>query len=404
MPAYIYLAENLETGQQNLRTALAESVPRLVERALEEGERVVQFTEITRRPWSRVPLRIEDRAALYRHLASLLEAGMPLVEALQLLGRETTHEGLRLALRDVSQRMRMGEAFAEAAVRYPEVFDEHLVRVLQAAEKGGGLDVALREMADHLEEMAELNHRLAPLFIYPGAVMTVLAGICSFFFLFALPRFLQVYRELGVRELPLLTRILQAIGPGIAALLGLVVALVLTGLLLRWYWPPLYFHILHWLGPRLPLGPWQEILYQVEMTRFVTTLSVLLRRGVSLVPALQLAAETLSHSLYRKAALRCAGLVGLGHRFSEALREVEVFPESLLVQIALAEKEGDLAEPLARLGHLYRHQAEYLAQRGLRLLEPALILGVGSLVFLTLLSIFAPLIHMVQQLSGGESL
>jgi general secretion pathway protein F len=324
---------------------------------------------------------------LTRELATLLEAGLPLDRALQvLMGLAGEDPSSHALLSDVQHRVRGGATFSEALEAQGEIFSRLYINMVRAGEASGSLDAALHRLSEYLERSAELRETIKSALVYP-TILVFVAGLSLVVLLaWVVPQFTQLFQDMGA-ALPLPTRIVVAIGDLFRgywwALVGLV-ALAVAGaqnLLrrphLRLAWDT---RLLHWpvIG---------DLLWKLETARFCHTLSTLLENGMPLLGALGLAKEVVSNRCVAGRLEAIADDLKRGRGLAGPLTEARVFPNLALQMIRVGEEVGHLDPMLTKVARVYDRETQAAVQRLLTLLEPALIIGLGITVAGIIISI-----------------
>lgn len=324
---------------------------------------------------------------LTRELATLLEAGLPLDRALQILiGLMEDEPHLHALLTDLQQRVRGGATFSEALEAQGEVFNRLYINMIRAGEASGALEGALARLADYLEQAAELRETIKSALIYP-TILVFVAGLSLVVLLvFVVPQFTQLFQDMGA-ALPLPTRIVIAVGDLFrgywwALLSGTALGAVLVQRLLQR--PHLR---LAWDTRMLGWPVLGDLLWKLETARFCHTLSTLLENGMPLLGALGLAKEVIEN---RWVATRLDAIgddLKRGRGLAGPLTEAQVFPKLALQMIRVGEEGGRLDPMLTKVARLYDRETRAAVQRLLTLLEPALIIGLGITVAGIIISI-----------------
>lgn len=312
-----------------------------------------------------------------RDVATLLGAGLPLDRALGVTAEHTTHEGLTEIVRDVRRSVQGGAGLAEALTRHPRYFPSVMVAMISAGEAGGALETVFEQLAEHLEEAMELRSQIRSALLYP-ALMAVVASIgVAILLLLVVPRFSAMLEEVG-GQLPLTTRILVA---GSQALVGF-----------WWLWLGMgagvgyaAFRALHrrdlrrrWHEMRLRL-PWVgDLEAKYGAARFTRTLGILLRSGVAIVPAIEIARNAIGNEYLGRGVERAAQAVAQGNPLAAALSGT--LPPMAVQMIAIGEESGRLEELCLRAAGTYDGEVRRALRTTVSLIEPTMILIFGALV------------------------
>jgi general secretion pathway protein F len=339
-----------------------------------------------RSPWSigvglggrRVNRR--DLIAFIHQLGTLVDAGLPLDRALAILEELAPSARLRAITSDLLRSIRGGSSLAEAmAKHHPRPFSRMAINMVRAGEKGGVLETTLKRLAELTEETQEFREAVLSALIYPILLTAAGGGAVVFLLLFVIPRFVDIFRDLG-QALPLPTQILLALSTGLAQywwLLGLgVLALVLGARVVlssetgRARWDRFVL--------RMPLVG--ELAIKTETARFARILGTLLKSGVPVLTALGVVRELSGNAVLARAVDRVADGVRRGAGISAPLGESQAFPPMAVHLVRVGEETGRLEEMLLRLAQDLESEVRRLVKRLTGLLEPALILVMGLVI------------------------
>ena len=374
--------------------ALARQVLRARGLAITDVQRVGAATANWRRLWH---LRLGPRkrpsvmlvSAFWRDLAVLLEAGVPLVSALDVCQRQQ-RGAIQAVIRQVQDDVRNGQALAEALAAHAEWFDELTLTVVRVGERSGMLAGVLAELADSQQQRSALANKLSTALIYPVILCCVGTIVVTLLMSYVIPQLLEVLTA-GGRELPAATRILQSVSDGIvhhARLLlvligGLVVALIGGRRI------PGVRRTLEVVTLRLPLVG--NLLRKVWVARICALLATLLRSDVRLIAAVRCVRDGLPHMLFRAELTALERAVEAGQDLHTALSGSRLFPPLVIQLLAVGQESGELPRMLEQLRSTYDGQVQLALSRLLAVLEPALILVlaivIGFVVYATLLPI-----------------
>jgi type II secretory pathway component PulF len=327
---------------------------------------------------SRIATR--DLVAFTQQLATLFEAGLPLDRALGVLEELAPNPRLRTIVGDLLKSVRSGASFGEAlAKHHPRPFSRLYINMVRAGEKGGVLEATLRRLAEFLESAQEFRQAMISALIYPAFLVTVGSGAIVFMLTFVIPRFAEIFAELGPR-VPLPTQILLGVSGALvgywwvlaalaaAALLGARAALATEGGRLAWDRA-----LLH-----LPLAG--EVLRKGEVGRLCRTLGTLLQSGVPVLTALAVVKEIVGNRVLALAVERLADGVKRGAGLSAPMGESGVFPPLALHMVRVGEETGRLEEMLLKVADSFEADVRTTVRRLVGLLEPVIILIMAGFI------------------------
>lgn len=341
-----------------------------------------------------------ERTLFFRALSDSLRSGLPLIEALEAIAKESRSQVLQAALSDAARRVNGGSSFAEAAAFHPELFESVDLRLLEAAERANCLDGACSQYADYLESVGEMNHRLVAALIYPAVISCFVLAMLTFMLHFIVGGMYCVFREFSV-ELPRVTMVVHWVSRVLAPEIALVlVGVIILSILITTFravstgrvpFDPIKF--------RIPLL--RSAFFHADLGRQSGLLALVVDNNVPLVEALLLSSQAAASDLMAKAFRLLASAVERGEPLPEALHEVPVLPEAFAWRVALAEGTGTLPEALRSLSRLHLRRADASVRTFSAFFEPALILTLAAGVGLIVFAMYTPLVAILSGLSGG---
>ena len=351
-------------------------------------------------PWARWLRRGGEATlplTLFGHeLVSLLDAGLSLVEAIELLAAKERDRAAAAVLRALRDDLHRGSSFADALQRQPRAFPALFVAAARAAQGSGDLQEALTRYLEYRAQIDRVRDKLVSASVYPLLLLGVGSLVLAFMLLYVVPKFSRLYDEIG-GELPALTRVLVAWGELLEAHAAAVTITALAALALAGF--ALTRPALHrWLAPRLwRLPALGERLRVYELARFYRTLGMLLKSGIALPAALDMAGGLLS-PLLRHALARAAAVVRAGQPVSAAFeREGLTTPVSLRL-LAVGERSGRMPQMVTRIASFHDDELARWIDWFVRLFEPALMLLIGALVGLIVVLLYLPIFELADSI------
>ncbi len=336
-----------------------------------------------------------ELALLTRQLATLLDAGLPLVGALTGLLEQTENQRTRRVLSQIRAGVNEGKAFHEVLGEHPSSFPPIYRNMARSGEASGTLPVVLGRLADFLEDSVAFRRRLQSALVYPVLMGFLGTGILWFLLSYVVPRVTRIFEDLH-QALPLPTRLLLATSAWFRAYWWVAVALALGGwLLLRRYGrTPRGRRTLHRLWLRTPaIG---RFLSTVAVSRFARTLGTLLASGVGLLTALEISKSVLGNAVLEEAVERARDEVREGRSLSQALRGTGEFSPVVCQMVAVGEESGALDTLLLKVSDAFEARVEAAVATLTSLIEPIMILALGAAVGFVVLSILLPIFEMSQ--------
>lgn len=340
------------------------------------------------------PVRTKDLALFCRQFSTMIDAGLSLLAALNVLIEQTENPRLRDALKDIYKSVQEGETLSHAFAQYPQIFPEVMVAMLEAGEIAGVLDQVLEREAVQLEKDYKLNEKIKSAMTYPAVVMAM-ACLCVIFILtFVLPTFVTIFAQ-NHTELPILTRALLAVSAFLqhyGLLLGgmLGVGLVVTRRVLQRPEFRLKFDTF-----LLKMPVFGMLWRKIAITRFSRTLSTLVKGGVPLITALEVVRKTIGNARLMAALLKTQESVKEGQGLAAPLAASRVFTPMVVQMVAIGEETGELDKMLEKIADFYDSEVEDLVSRLSSLLEPLLVAFMGIVVGLIAVAIMIPMFDVV---------
>ena len=336
--------------------------------------------------------RKEFLPLLTRQLATLVGAGVPVVSALQSLSAQVDDPESRSVLVEIQEGVRSGMSLARAVESQPGTFPELYVSMVRAGEESGTLPLSLSRLADHLEEQARTVNRVRSALTYPLLMASVAGLVIVFLLSFVVPKIVGVFSHLG-QALPLPTRVLIAVS-GLFAAGWWVLLLLLGGLVVagrRYLATGKGKRVRDSLLLRLPiLG---RIVQLSALSRFARTLSTMVAGGIPIDRALRIVAPVVGNAVYAERIEAAAARVVEGSSLSEALRQHAEIPPTLVQMVAVGEESGKLDYLLEKMGEAIDGEVEARLSRALSLMEPLIILFMGTVVAYIVISVLLPLLE-----------
>lgn len=322
---------------------------------------------------------IKDLLIFTQEISTLLSAGLPIDRSLDILGTLTENRRLREAVKDILKRIEGGNSLSEALGYHPRIFPKLYINMVKAGESGGFLEGILSRLARYLQSTKEIRDYLVSAMIYP-LILTLVSGISIVILMtFVIPRFARIFSDMG-QAIPLPTQILLSIsqsvkeywwlGLGAVFLIYLILKIYQQNEERKWRWDRFK---LNWIT----IG---DLIKKVEVARFSRTLGTLLQSGVSILPALNLVKEIAQNQAISRSIGHIHDRLREGNRISRSIEETEVFPPLAIHMIGVGEETGRLDEMLIKVAETYEESVQNSVKRFVSILEPLIILIMGSVV------------------------
>jgi type IV pilus assembly protein PilC len=337
-----------------------------------------------------------------RQLATLVDAGLPLLRGLRVLEKQERSPVLKRILGELAVSIEGGSTFSEALAQHPKVFNKLFVNMVKAGELGGVLEVVLKRLAEFSEKAQKIKGKVKAAMFYPTAVMIVAVGIMILLMCFVVPKFKDVFAGMGVK-MPGFTLLVMAISDiiknNILATMGAMVVVVVLFLLFI----KTKFGRLLWDKFQLKMPAIGPVISKVAISRFTRTLGTLVSSGVPILQALIIVRETAGNVIIANAVNKVHESVKEGETITAPLEGSGVFPPMVISMVDVGEQTGALPEMLIRIADDYDEQVDNAVAAMTSLLEPIMIIFLAVIVGSIVIAMFLPLIAMITNLSGDDS-
>ena len=336
-----------------------------------------------------------------RQLATLVDAGLPLLRGLRVLEKQERSAVLKGILADLAVSIEGGSTFSEALAQHPKVFNRVFINMVKAGELGGVLEVVLKRLAEFSEKAQKIKGKVKAALFYPVAVMVVAVGIMILLMVFVVPKFQDVFSGMGF-ELPWFTRfvmgISQLVKNNILVTAGLLVVLVVAFLMFI----KTKFGRRTWDQVKLKLPPTGQVVTKVSISRFTRTLGTLVSSGVPILQALTIVKETAGNVIIASAVARIHESVKEGETITAPLEASRAFPPMVVSMVDVGEQTGALPEMLLKIADNYDEEVDNAVAAMTSLLEPIMIVFLALIVGSIVIAMFLPLIYMINHI-GDEA-
>lgn len=403
MPSFAYVARETGTGREIRSSLDAATEHAAIAALLNRNLLVVSIQEKVakkgRTAGGSVPLT--DLVMFTRQLATMVDAGLAMVQSLQGLAEQTQNKAMRDVLKDVCARVEGGDSFSEALSKHPKVFNRLYIAMVGAGEKGGLLAEILARLAVYLENTARLRKKVKSAMMYPTVVTFVAIAITIFLLIKVIPVFGDIYSGFGAK-LPGPTQFLINVSDALKKYFILVI-LGGGGTIYGW----LYFIDTKkgrefWDKQRIKLPIFGVIAHKICLARFTRTLSSLVRSGVPILEVLHIVSQTVGNVVMEKAIKVASTDIERGESISQALGKHPVFPNMIIRMITAGEQTGKIDNMLERISDFLDEEIETTLSGLTSLIEPILIVFLGVVVGGMVICMFLPIFKMSEIVSGKK--
>ena len=344
----------------------------------------------------------KDLTTFTRQLATLVNAGLPLMRCIEVLKKQNQIPAMGTCLNGISESIAGGGTFSEALTAYPKIFDNLYVNMVKAGEAGGVLEVVLNRLAEFAEKAQKIKNKVKGAMIYPSVVLFAAIGITGFLLTTVIPKFKQVFSDiLGDASLPAVTEFVMGVSDfvqhnGLQILIG-VAALVV-----------IYKVIGHTKGGayaldvmRLKMPVTGTLVKRTAISQVTRTLGTLLASGVPILQALQIVRDTAGNKVIVNALQTVHDAVKEGESMTDPLAASGVFPPMVVSMVQVGEETGALADMLTRIANTYDDEVDNAVAGLTAAIEPALIIFLAVVVGTIVIAMFLPMIKIISSVSGG---
>ena len=403
MPSFAYVAREASSGREIRSSLDAITEQAAIATLLNRNMLVLSISEkMSRRgKTSGGKVALADLVVFTRQLATMIDAGLAMVQSLQALADQTTNKVMKDVIKDVCARVEGGDSFSEALGKHPKVFDRLFVCMVGAGERGGLLAEILARLATYLENTARLRRKVKSACMYPVVVTVVAVGITVFLLVKVVPVFGEVYKSFG-SKLPAPTAMLIAFSEILQAYL-LYFMVAGGGLAYAWFaWLKTKKGREFWDGLRIKLPIFGSIAHKICLARFTRTLSSLIRSGVPILEVLSIVCNTVGNVIMEKAVRVASSDIEKGEGISTALGKHPVFPPMIIRMITAGEQTGKLENMLERISDFLDEEIETTLNGLTSLIEPILIVFLGVTVGGIAICMFLPIFKLAELVSGNK--
>jgi type IV pilus assembly protein PilC len=345
-------------------------------------------------PKTKGSIAMRDIVIFTRQFSTMINSGLPLVQALDILSKQSENPILQAVTRQVVFDVESGHTVADALAKHPNAFTELYVNMVAAGEAGGILDTILLRLATFMEKNDALVRKVKGAMIYPGVIMGVAGSAITILLLFVIPTFQSMFESVGL-TLPLPTRIVINMSQFLQSYWwACIIAVVLTVQSLRKYYATLdgQLRIDRMLLKAPVLG---DVIRKSAVSRFTRTLGTLISSGVSILDGLEITAKTAGNRVISDAIMASRASIAGGDTISAPLAKSGVFPPMVISMIAVGEQTGGLDEMLSKIADFYDEEVDAAVGGLLALMEPMMIVFLGVVVGGMVVAMYLPIFDMI---------
>ncbi|GAA0083569.1 type II secretion system F family protein [Clostridium sp. CTA-7] len=339
----------------------------------------------------------KDLAILCRQFYTMLDAGVPITNCLNILSNEIPNKKLRDILSKIEDDVKKGELLSESMAKHNKVFPQLLISMVESGEVSGNIDEMMLRMSVHFEKENKINNKIKSAMTYPAILSVIAIAAVVFIMTFVMPTFIEMFEGEGI-TLPLITRIMLGTSRFLSNNLFLILISIIIIVLIFNIYKKSSSGILRISYLKLKLPIIGTLNKKIIVSRFTRTLSTLIASGVSLVHALPIVAGVLANKVAEDAILKVRERVVRGDGLSSPIRENDIFPKMLSSMIKIGEESGSLDDILNKTADFYDDEVEQSIQTTTALIEPLLIVVMGIVIGGIVISIMLPMFDMYTQM------
>ncbi len=340
-----------------------------------------------------------DLVIFTRQFATMIDAGLPLVQCLDILGKQQDNKTFKKILVQVKEDVESGSTFADALKKHPKAFDELYVNLVAAGEIGGILDTILNRLAAYIEKALKLKKQVKSAMTYPATIIGIAVVVISVILVFVIPSFEKMFRDFG-GELPMPTQVVIAISNFIQSYIFLIIGGIFgtIWLLKRIYKTPQGRLRMDQLALRLPIMG--VLVRKVAVAKFTRTLGTMISSGVPILDGLDIVAKTAGNKVVENAIYHVAKSISEGKTIAEPLEKSGVFPPMVCQMIAVGEQSGSIDTMLNKIADFYDDEVDDAVGNLTAMMEPLLMLFLGTTVGGLVVAMYLPIFKLAGAVGG----
>ena len=393
------------TSENRARKELAAqgfSVSRIAEVAAIASDKKATAAK-AKKPLFGTGVKKENITVFSRQLSTLLKAGLPLLRALEVIGRQEKNPYFKAVVEQLADNVRTGNKFSDGLSQHPKIFDKLYVNMAKAGEAGGVLDVVLDRLSTFQEKALKTTNKVKSAMVYPIVIMGVAVAIVAILMIFVVPQFQKIFTDMlkGNARMPALTQMIIDISDFMKENY-ILTGLIIVGVIL---FVKIFFKtkigIRVWDTAALKLPKIGDLVMKSTVARFTRTFGTLLASGVPILEALTITRGTIKNSLISDALSRVHDRVRDGENLSTPLDQQNIFPTMVTSMVEVGEETGQLPEMLNRIADNYDDEFDNSVGAITSIIEPIMIVFLAVVVGTIVIALFLPIIQIIQNLTGG---
>ncbi len=342
----------------------------------------------------------KDLVVFTRQFATMIDAGLPLVQCLDILGNQQEKNSFKKIILRIKEDVEGGSTFADALNKHPRVFDSLYVNLVAAGEVGGILDTILNRLAAYIEKAEALKSKVKSALVYPSTIVAVAIAVTSILLVFVVPMFQEMFSGSGT-PLPLPTQILVDVSYMVKHFIIYIILLVIGFVVafVYFYRTPFGRALVDDLLLKIPI--FGGLIQKVAVARFTRTLGTMISSGVPILDALEITAKTAGNKTVERDVMLTRSGISEGKTLAEPMSQSKVFPPMVVQMVAVGEATGNMDAMLNKIADFYDQEVDDAVSALTSLLEPALMVFLGVVVGGMVIALYLPIFNMADTLGGG---
>ena len=403
MPSFLYVARETVSGREIRSSVEATTEQAAIAALLNRNLLVVSIQEKVGKKGRTAggKVSLADLVIFTRQLATMIDAGLAMVQSLQALADQTTNKVMRDVIKDVTARVETGDNFSEALQKHPKAFSRLYVAMVSAGEKGGLLAEILARLATYLENTARLRKKVKGALMYPTVVSVVAVVITTFLLVKVVPVFGDIYSGFGAK-LPAPTQFLINLSNFVKSYLLYYIVAAGAGVYGWIYFIKTPAGRAFWDAKRIKLPVFGSIAHKICLARFTRTLASLIRSGVPILEVLQIVSQTVGNVVMERAIREASADIERGENISQALGKHSIFPNMIIRMITAGEQTGKIDNMLERISDFLDEEIETILSGLTAMIEPILIVFLGVVIGGMVICMFLPIFKLSEIVSGAK--
>jgi type IV pilus assembly protein PilC len=403
MPVYTFRGRNIRTNESIEGERFSNSAQALAAVLRREQISPVSITEKKSSGFSfrrKKKVTPTEVAVFTRQLSIMLDAGLPLIQALDAIAQEHPNKEFKSTLEAIRSDVESGSTLSAAMARHPRIFDALFTNMIAAGETGGILDTILQRLSSFIEKIVKIKKAVKSAMIYPSTILAIAVGVVTIILWKVVPVFSTLFEGFNV-DLPLPTRIVIAVSGIIERYM--IFFLIFVGIcafgLKSYYKTDKGRHVVD--GALLKLPVLGDVLRKIGVSRFTRTLATLLTSGVPILEGLNITAKTSGNAILEDTIYKLRQRIEEGGNMADPMRQSGFFPPMVTQMVSVGESTGELDTMLVKVADYYEEEVDLVVANLLTILEPFLMAFLGVVVGGIVISMYLPLFKLIQVLSGG---